>query len=230
MKKLILLFSCVIIVSAAYSQLSLQASVTGGLNLANNFGTFRNKYNEVNADDLKNNLGTLKLYEGYNVELNYRILGLACGVSRAYLHSGTSAKFNNGATRLIDINYKLSNVFIGGGFNLGEKADMRIEVGMVHSVSDLYSFVKYPSGEVDYNAGGVSHQSTHTNIGLSARVSYHQSVSNRLLIYGSVLYNRVNAENTDIAPFIDYMETKVTHTLSGVFVNVGLGYKIITND
>ncbi len=230
MKKLILLLSCVIAVIVSHAQLNLQASVAGGYNLANNFGAFRNKYNEVNGADLKNNLGNLKTFTGYNIELNYRIMGLACGLSRTYLHSGTSAKFNNGAKRLMDLDYKLSNVFIGGGFNLAEKSEIRIEVGMVHAVSDLYSFVKYPSGEIDYGAGGVSHQSTHTNIGLAARISFHQSIGDKLLIFGSVVYNRLNADNTDIAPFIDYMETKVTHTFSGVFANVGLGYKIITND
>lgn len=230
MKKVLLLIVMALSVEAAVAQLSLMGSVAGGYNMANNFGAFKDKYNEANSEDLKNKLGSMNLCEGYGVELHYRIMGLSSTVSRTYLHSGTMAKFNNGAKRIIDFNYKFTNALIGAGFNLGENSEMRIEVGMVHSVSDLYSYVKYPTGEVDYHAGGASHQSTHTNIGLAARIAYMKKISDRWFLFGSALYNRVNGDDIEIAPSLEYMETHVTHTYSGVSIHVGLGYNILTFD
>jgi len=227
MKKILLLISIVMLSEVLSAQLNVMGSVAGGYNMANNLGAFKDIYNETNSEDLKNKLGGMNICKGYGLELNYRILGLSTTVSRTYLHTGTMAKFNNGAKRIMDFNYKFTNALVGAGFNLGENSEMRIEVGMVHSVSDLYSYVKYATGEVDYHAGGASHQSTHTNIGLAARIAYTKKISERWLIFGSALFNRINAEDIEIAPSLEYMGTHVTHTYSGVSIHVGLGYQLL---
>src|SRR5690606_20141739 len=99
-----------------------------------------------------------------------------------------------------------------------------------HSVSDLYSYVKFPSGELDYHAGGASHQSTHTNIGVAARVAYFKNLSSRWFLFSSIQYTRINANNIDVAPALEYMDTRVTHTYFGLSANLGLGCNILLND
>jgi len=211
----------------AGSQMTVCVGVAGGNNFSNTFGAFRDKYNETNSDDLKNNMGGMAFYEGLDVELDYRIMGLSCGLTRSYMHAGTSSKFNNGAKRLVDATYKLTNIFIGAGIDMGERTELRIEVGMVHSVSSLYSKVKLPTGEMDYSAGGASHESTHVNLGLCGRLLLTRKLGERFSCYGAVVYDRLMADNTDIAPYLDYLDTKVTHTFQGVMLNVGIGYQLM---
>lgn len=209
------------------AQFHLNASVVGGLNTGSTFGAFRDKYNETNAATLKNNLGSLGTFSGVNLELNYRIRGLTSALGRSYIHSGTSAKFQNGAKRLVDVDYKLTHILIGSGFGVGEHSEMRVEVGMVHSVSSIYSRVKLPTGEVDYVYGVASHQSTWTNIGLCGKVSFYKHVKSNVYAYGSVLFQRLMANDTGFAPALQYFGTEFTHTYQGFLLNVGIALKLV---
>jgi hypothetical protein len=226
MKKV--LFSLVILLycMASHAQFTAVAGVVGAYNLNTDFNTFRDAYNKTNASTLDKELGSVHLFKGVSVEVNYRILAFVGSLNRTYMSTGNKAVFQNGATRDFDIRQQFTNVMCGFGIDLGTRSEIRCEIGMTHSLSDLYSYVKLPTGEKDYLAGGVSIQSTHVALGFTGRLSYYQGLTDKLSLNIAALYTSAKAKNMDIDPHINYEGITVTHTYNGPLIHFGIAYKL----
>ena len=87
------------------------------------------------------------------------------------LSGKTHATFSNDAQRILKYDYKITTVNIGVFKDL-RKSEITAEIGMVHLMSDLYSYAKLPNGEIDNFAGGTSHASNWANIGGNAKLNY----------------------------------------------------------
>ncbi len=224
--KSILTFLILLLCSNVFGQLSIGVGPTFGYNRNQNFNEFRDKYNELNAPSISKKMGKANGHKGLTLEVNFRVGGLSSGVTRTYINSHAKAKLTNGTERLFEIDRKFTNALIGGAFNIGESNEIRIEIGMLHVVSNMYSYVELPTGEVDRFTGAASHQSTWTNIGLAGRVSFIHSITDRLSYYGNFSLARSNAQDLELAPNLAYFDTNVTHTFQGFLISVGIGFNL----
>lgn len=228
--RLVLILICLLGCVNTQAQFTAVVNGVAGYNLDKDFDAFREKYNAVPVPAIKKELGGMHLYKGVNVEINYRVLAFVGSLSRTYMHTGNKVVFENNATRYFDQRQQFTNVLFGFGVDLGKRSEMRFEIGIAHSLSDLYSFVKLPTGEMDYSAGGVSIQSTHVAIAYTGRISYYQGITDKWSLHAAAQYMSAKANNLDIDPHIKYQDLTVTHTYTGPIFHFGIAYKLTERD
>lgn len=224
MRNLFILVMLLIGGKNASAQFTLSAYGTALYNTSGFFKDFRDYYNTVNASSMSKNLGSPNLSAGYTFELGYRIMGLTSSVSRSMLSGRTHATFTNDARRILKYDYKITTVNIGFYKEIG-KSEISAEIGMVHLMSDLYSYAKLPNDEEDNFAGGTSHASNWANIGGNAKLNYMYGFNKKL--YLNLMLQGIYVNNQkDVAPRLVLDGHQATHTLIGGGVSLGLTYKV----
>jgi hypothetical protein len=192
-------------------------------NGANFFKEFRNYYNESNASTMKNKMGSPALGLGYNYAVGYRVLHLSTSAGRAHIQAKTKAEFQNNAKRFVRYEYDFTSINIGY-FRATEKSEFSIEIGLLHSNTNVYVYAILPNKEKDFFTG-ISQQAHWVNLGGNVKFNYLRPLTDKLFLDIMAQGFYVN-NKSDLPPKITLAQSAATLNYIGGTISVGLTLKL----
>jgi hypothetical protein len=207
-------------VSHAKAQFLFHAGPCVSYNHAPFFKAFRDAYNTENAYRMTNKLGNPSIGFGYQTGFSFRILHMQSSIGYSRFRSSTHASFENGAKRVIGYEYRNFIVNAGGFFDLGAD-QFSIELGMVASGTDQFSYLVLPNKEISYTGSVISQLNHWLNLGMDFRAGYDHALNDYLFWHTGLTYYFVNNED-EFTPGIQAFNTKATLTFKGFEFTTGL--------
>ena len=219
-KKLVFIFVFLLNTVCVKAQFLFHAGPSFSFNHAPFFKAFRDAYNTENAYRMTNKLGNPSIGYGYQTGFSFRILHMQSSIGYSRFRSSTHASFENGAKRVIGYEYRNFIVNAGGFFDLGAN-QFSIELGMVASGTDQFSYLVLPNKEVSYTGSVISGLNHWLNLGMDLRAGYDLALNDYLFWHTGLTYYFVNNED-EFTPGIQAFNTKATLTFKGFEFTTGL--------
>lgn len=170
MKKLIYVLAFFGSFVASAQELDFQVAVVTGFTRAKSYKGFTEIYNQTNSGTLTKKLNSPHVLTGVDFMIDGCMNRLYFGGGLTKLFGESTAKFNNGGKRHIDLNQNHFYAVLGYG-NYSETSQFSISMGVSAKKSYMHSYFEYTTGDKDYVTGQIN--GTYSSVGIGLPIMAH---------------------------------------------------------
>lgn len=233
--KILLFISYLFLNCTSYSQgdASIQIGINSGYSTSKSFKAFSAEYNELNANQIKKNLGNPNFTYGWHIQGAYKTDGLYSGISVIQSYSGTQAIFNSGTKRVIRLSQTILNAYIGYRHE-GDKTEFAIYTGFSFANTFVTAFLQYTNGKKDYVGGQVD--GTYHAVGFGGPLAIEESfnLNDHISLYAKIegiwkpsKLSYFRPKSGSINTSFKLNKTELTDDNIPVFLQIGVKYNFL---